>query len=391
MDNTPAAASGGGGTTRSTRRRPSPVQTFSYRFLLIVPVLLAIATALLLFVHSDVNVAMLYSQCHARSRLHWLSRVPVLGGPSCFLVSFFQEAAASVRSAAALGVVLSFVAGLLTVSTVEAARLCNGPAVLIAYPTGPWLVFNLVGGALVWELVIIPAFFLRSKQIIAARAATDRTLAPASHPDVGEAMRHLSAAAEVAAIPIAVAVGFILPSVLMLVLDSPAAVIVWLFFPVYVSLIRQGIRFGLTKLAREHRTWHLESHRPSLLAVYALPILCSVASYVVWFWSLAQRDDRREMTRATVRFIEIDMFFIVLTVLYWIFVETCWEVALVTILASAVLGPGGGLCVGWIYREGRVLQTPEPVPEDVVAAADDEEAGPGAAAPATNEETPLLQ
>ncbi len=63
-----------------------------------------------------------------------------------------------------MGAVLSMVGGLLTVSTIEAARICNAPSVLIAYPTGPWLVFTLVGGAFVWELVIVPAFLHRARR-----------------------------------------------------------------------------------------------------------------------------------------------------------------------------------------------------------------------------------
>ncbi len=145
------------------------VNVLSMRYLVIVPVLLAITTAVVLFIHSDVNVAMLYSQCHARARLPWISHMPLLGAPACFLVSFFGEALASVRAFAIMSVVLSFIASLLTVSTVEAARICNGPSLLIAYPTGPWLVFNLMGGAMVWELLITPAFFHRSKQLLEAR------------------------------------------------------------------------------------------------------------------------------------------------------------------------------------------------------------------------------
>ncbi len=114
-----------------------------------MPVLLAIGTFLVLFVHSDTNIPMLYSQCHARSRLRWLSRIPVLGAPSCFLVSFFQEALASTRAAGTMAAILSFVGGLLTVSLVEAARVCNAPNKLIKYPTLPWIVFNLIGGAAV--------------------------------------------------------------------------------------------------------------------------------------------------------------------------------------------------------------------------------------------------
>ena len=333
--------------------RPTPVRAWSLRLLLVIPVLLALATGLLLFVHSDVNVAMLYSQCHARSRLQWLSRIPVLGAPSCFLVSFFQFALASARSFAVMSVVLSFVAGLLTVTTVESARLCNGPSVLIAYPTGAWLVFNLLGGAIVWELVIIPAFLHRAKRIQAAERTADHTLERAHDPDVGDARRHLAGVAEVAAIPVAVALGFVAPSLAMLILGTPATIIVWLFFPIYVSLLRQLVRPVARSAVTEHRSLHLESHRPSLVAVYAVPVACSALSHALLIWNLFQADDRKEMTRATLKFIEIDFAFIALTVLYWLFVEAGWRVALIMVGATLVLGPGAGVCIGWRYREER--------------------------------------
>jgi len=349
------------------RARQTPVRALSLRLLLVVPVLLAVATGLLLFLHSDVNVALLYSQCHARSRLQWLSRIPVVGAPSCFLVSFFQFALASARSFAVMSVVLSFVAGLLTVSTVESARICNGPSVLIAYPTGAWLVFNLLGGAMVWELVIIPAFLHRAKRMQAAERTADPGPGGARDPDVGEARRHLTGVAEVVAIPVAVALGFVVPSLAMLVLDTPAVIVAWLFFPVYVSLIRQVVRPVAARLVAEHRSLHLESHRPSLVAVYVVPVACSVLSHGLLAWNLLQADDRKEMTRATLKFIEIDFAFIALTVLYWLFVEAGWRVALLTAGAAVLLGPGAGVCVGWHYREehfGTVLDHEDDGDED---------------------------
>jgi hypothetical protein len=368
-------------------RRPRPaVHNFSLRYLVIVPVLLAVLTGILLFIHSDTNTYMLYSQCHARSRLPWLSHIPVLGSPACFLVSFFQEAAASVRAFGLMAVILSFVAGLLTVSTVEAARICNSPSVLIAYPTGPWLVFDLIGGAIVWELVIIPAFFHRSREIIAARRqGGPQQLSGPADPTFGEAMRHLTKVAETVAIPVAVAVGYVVPALLMLVLDHPVAVIVWLFFPVWVSLVRQAMR-RLVLLAREgwDGSLHLESNRLAMLCMYAVPVVCSVLAHAHFIWTLTQPDDRKEMTRSTLKFIAIDAFFVGLTVLYWILVEAGWRVALVMVGASVVLGPGAGICIGWIYRE----QTVDPDRSVTVVAVgsrrESEDSSP-------SEETPLLR
>jgi hypothetical protein len=332
------------------------VHAFPLRYLLVIPVLLSALTGYVLFIHSDTNIYMLYSQCHARSRIPWLSHIPLLGSPACFLVSFFQEAIASARAFGLMAVILSFIAGLLTVSTIEAARICNSPSVLIAYPTGAWLVFNLIGGAIVWELVIIPAFFHRSREIIAARKqGGPQQLSGPADPTFGETMRHLARVAEMVAIPVAVAIGYVVPSLLMLVLDAPVAVLVWLFFPVWVSLVRQTVRRVVLWLREEWNvSLHLESNRPALLAVYFVPIVCSVLAHAHFIWTMTQPDDRKEMTRATLKFITIDAFFVGLTVLYWVFIEAGWRVALVMVGASILLGPGAGVCIGWIYREQTV-------------------------------------
>ncbi|KAL2159036.1 hypothetical protein VTH06DRAFT_2795 [Thermothelomyces fergusii] len=344
------------------QRRRAAVHRFPLRYLLVVPVLLAVLTGGALLLHGDTNIYMLYSQCHARSRLPWLSRLPVLGGPACFLVSFFREAVASVRAAGLMAVVLSFVAGLLTVTTVEAARICNAPSRLIASPTASWLVFDLVAGAFVWQLVIIPAFFRRARDIITARkrqgggGSGPHPLSGPTDPTFGEAMRHLASPAEAVAVPVAVALGYVLPAALMLLLARPAAVLAWLFFPVWVSLAR---RAALALTAR--RAWrgrgnslHLESSRAALLAVYALPVVCSVLSNALFVWTRTRPDDREEMTRSALKFIIINVFFLGLTVLYWILIEAGWPAVLVTVVASVVLGPGAGVCLGWVYREKTV-------------------------------------
>ncbi|CAK7216910.1 hypothetical protein SCUCBS95973_002973 [Sporothrix curviconia] len=377
---------------RRAEGRRHLIHRIGLRYLLVVPVVLAILTAGVLFVHSDVNVAMLFSQCHARARLPVLSKIPLLGAPACFLVSFFQEALApfgSTRAFTTMSVVLSFTASLLTVSTVEAARICNGPSVLIAYPTGPWLVFNLMGGAMVWQLLIIPAFFRRSQDIAAAK---NDPLPEASGPaSLGEG-RHLTVVAEVVAIPVAVALGYVAPALAMLLTAAPAAIAAWLFFPVYVSLLRQGVRFLVKRAIRSHstRTLYLESHTPSLLAVYAVPLALSLASHGLAVWSLLthQPDDRQEMTRSVLRFIEIDFFFIVLTVLYWILVEAGWRVVAVVLATSVLLGPGAGLCLGWIFRE-KQLGLADGLGADEEAEVEVEVEGEDRAA--ASEETPLLR
>lgn len=267
-----------------------------------------------------------------------------------------------------MAVVLAFVGGLLTVSTVEAARICNAPNVLIAYPTGPWLVFDLVGGAVVWQLVIIPAFLHRARSLVEAKESQDDESLD-EHDS-----RHLPDS-EVIAIPVSIAVGFILPSALMLALNTPTTILIWLFFPIYVSLIRQATRKAITLInSSTSTTIHLESNRRSLIFVYILPIICSLAAHVFFIWSLTRPDDRREMTRSIITFIEVDTQFIGWTVLYWMLVEVGWRVPLATIMTTFLVGPGAGTCLGWIYREKLIHEEHDQATNETV-----------------DEETPLLQ
>ncbi|KAG5943688.1 hypothetical protein E4U59_000157 [Claviceps monticola] len=344
--------------------------------LLIVPILLAIATIISLFVHSDVNAALLWSQCHAHSILSPLSRLPVIGTPACFRVSFLLAALDSLRSKAVLSVVLAFIGALLTVSTVESARRVNAGNRIVSRPTLPWLVYTLVGGALVWQLVIVPAFMVAAKMWPMslrgsglARGDTrrggrrggrhgdgdgDGDEDEDDHEHEHEIKCREVAQTELIAIPLAVALGFYVPSVLMLAASSPVTISTWLFFPVYVSLLRQVTRYILSKMARFRAapSCHLESHTESVLCVYALPVLASVLAHgFCLVASLTQPDDRKEFTRSTVRFIEIDYEYIGLTLLYWVFVEVGWRTPLVIAGSSVLLGPGAGTALGWLYRE----------------------------------------
>ncbi|KAK3498765.1 uncharacterized protein B0T23DRAFT_368515 [Neurospora hispaniola] len=344
-----------------------PIHHLNLELILIPPILLAIATALSLFTHSDTDLYMLYSQCHSHARIEWLSRVPLFGPLACFLVSFFQEALLSpVRSKGIMSVILSYVAGLLTITTVESSRICNQSAFFLAFPTATWLIFDLVGGALVWEIIIIPAFFHRAKLVILARRQGTTT---SEGEEVAEpelilgAPRHLSTLAESISIPVSIAIGYILPSLLILLLPSDKTtvpILVWLFFPVWVSFLHQGVRTALLHVFRDHPTWprpfHLETSLLPLVLTYAAPILLSLASHIYLIVTLFTHphDDRKEMTLATTRFIMVNMVFVGLTVLYWAFIEAGWQTALVMLVVTVLAGPGAGVCVGWIWRESAV-------------------------------------
>ncbi|KAL8357056.1 hypothetical protein RB601_008832 [Gaeumannomyces tritici] len=369
-------------------RRPQlPVHRFSYPQLLVVPVLLAAAfvgLAVTLALH-DVNPGLLYSQCHARARVPWLSHVPLLGAPACYLVSFLSEAAASARAAASMASVLSLLGGLATVTAVEASRLCNASAPLIAHPTGPWLVFNLAGGQLVWALVVVPAFLRRAVRL------APLVDGPAADPRLASDARDLSFAADAAAVPLAVAVGFGVPSAALLATrGAPPAVLAWLLFPVAVAALRRAARWALVRASpgRAAPALRLELSVPAMVAVYGPAVLWSAAAHA---WGLAALlagpDDRREMTRSTLRFVGLDALFVGLTVLYWVLAEGGWRPAAVMVLVSVVLGPGAGVCAAWVCREW----TAHAAGLGGRAASDgDEESEPREGDAAAGEDTPLL-
>ncbi|KAK6067421.1 hypothetical protein SCUP515_10154 [Seiridium cupressi] len=320
-------------------------------WLLIVPVLLAVLAIVMLVLHSDYNIPALYSQCRAHSRLHSLSRIPVIGPPSCFLISFFQFANASARSFARMSVILSFVSALLATNLVESARLCNKPSRVISKPTIPWLVFNLIGGVLVWDLVIVPSFLRRAKDIQAARESSRGERMREANSDLDREVRCLSSQVEVWAIPAAVVIGFVVPSLVMLIVNDPVSIAVWLFFPLWVAAIRYVVKVVGVNSVTDPEPYDLEARKWQLVGVYAVPVLCSVLAHGLLIWNLFSHDDRKEMTRATIRFIQIDVVIIGLTVLYWIMVEAGVIVTLAFIGLSILLGPGAGLSAAWVLRE----------------------------------------
>ncbi|TGJ79378.1 hypothetical protein E0Z10_g9396 [Xylaria hypoxylon] len=327
------------------------------QYVLIIPVLISVLATLTLTIHGDVNIPLLYSQCHARSRLPEISHIPVLGAPACFLVSTFMFATASMHGIAQLSVVLAFLGALLTVCRVEAARACNRLSWNIHFPTLSWLVFNLVGGTFVWDLWIVPAFLKHAKDVRVQRIKRDalETQQPSGNlfDDEEQVMleRSFNTKAEVYAIPIAVAIGFIVPSVLMLTLKDAASIIVWLLFPLWVAIVHWVVKFAAVKLITDNGPLYLESHPLSVALVYALPFVASLLAHAFLIWNLFCKDDSRRMTLTALNFIKIDFAFIAATVLYWVFVESGIVPAVVMVVFSVFLGPGAALCLTWLVRE----------------------------------------
>ncbi|ROT34592.1 hypothetical protein SODALDRAFT_329702 [Sodiomyces alkalinus F11] len=392
-------------------RRP-PIHTISIHPLLVPLPLLSLLTLVALTILPGVEIPMLYSQCHARARLPSVSWIPALGAPLCFILSFFHEALAAVRSRATLAVILAYLAAMLTVSLVEAARVASRPNWLLRRVLLLWLVLELVGGAIVWQLLIVGSFLLQTGREVSRHRNAQKALVtpPAEHREEGgegadaraearaeareaaasaedaatpttltrEAIRRrrLETDSDALAIPIAVELGFVLPAIIMFIYHTPATIGLWLLFPVIVSVVRRAVRgivAAIISLRRRRRrrtradatgepssssrpstrprALDLEANRLGLALVYALPVLLSLLAHVFWIWSLTRRDDRKQMTRAVVDFLQLDAAFMLITSLYWLFVETGWKLFLYVVASSVVLGPGAGLCIGWILRE----------------------------------------
>ncbi|KOS17216.1 hypothetical protein ESCO_005936 [Escovopsis weberi] len=388
-----------------------PVRLLPLRWLLAPLAVLVVINCATLFAHSDVDIPLLWSQCHSRERLPALSYVPALGTPACFLLSFYEAALDSSRSRAGICVLLAFLGALATVCWLESTRAWNARSPVIRAPTLPWLAFSLLGpaGAVVWHIAIVPAFVHRARTLFLASVGAGVESAGAGRGQASDGGEHRPEASEreserdaqdaalageagravpdadVVAITVAVALGFFAPSALMLLARTPLAVALWLPFPAYITLVQRGARLAVQRFQRAGPTSVLlERHWQAVALVYLLPAVLSVAGSVLFWWHLLARpDDRRKMTLLTASFLEINATAVAVAVLYWLFVEAGWRLPVFVVAASCVLGPGGGLCLGWLYRE-RLLRHGFG-PRRGGDGADDDERG------AAYEDTPLLR
>ncbi|KAI0525400.1 hypothetical protein F5B22DRAFT_589770 [Xylaria bambusicola] len=338
-----------------------PAERVRVRYLLIVPVLISGLAACTFLFHGDVNASLLYSQCHARSRLPEISRVPVLGAPLCYLVSLFMFATGPGHGIYFFGWYLSFLGALLTVSRVEAARECNKLKWSIRSPTASWLVSNLIGGAFVWNLWIIPTFIKSSRDFwVDVRSvnedAQESGQARQDRQQVGDRIdstRSLTCEAEVYAIIIAVAVGYMVPSVLMLTLRNATSVMIWLIFPLWVAVVHWVVKFAATRLLRNDEPHCLRTHDESLWCIYFLPGFVSFILHVTFVSNLGFMDDSRQMTQMALKFILINFLYTAALVYYWMFVDVNVDELLPLMISSLLFGPGATLCIRRVAQENK--------------------------------------
>ncbi|KAI8275519.1 hypothetical protein K4K60_008586 [Colletotrichum sp. SAR11_57] len=346
---------------------------------LVLPlVLLGLGTAWILFVNSDPSVSAVFTKCFpladgdgegdssdGETTTPFLATIPIVGPPVCCLVSFFRAALDSHRSAIIMGEILAYVGALLTVTTLESARACNQSSSLIRNPTPSWLLFNLAGGAVVWQLVIIPSFLSHERKRQRQSSEEQQALLGPQGQEQQQQHEHMHRhldPVEPPAISAGVVLGYFVPCMLFVLAPGTFSILAWLFFPAYSSVVRIAVR-GLLRVANPPgptagRNLHPESSRAAVLWLYLVPMLWSVVAHWLLLYNIAfVPDDRSHTTRAALGFIIADFTAIGLSVAYWMFAEAGWRLAVLSLAAGAVLGPGAGLCLAWVLREGIMAST----------------------------------
>lgn len=297
----------------------------------------------------------------------WTSCSSYIPTPVCFAVQFFQEAHGTPRGRLEQAVIVSFLAALSNITALESVRARRRAAKnsttttiqdmtpgsiqredqglslkIINNLTIPWLLYGLVMGALAWQLIIVPAFLhLHHKypQQQHSRQQTRKTVShlQANNPD-----------AYPLAIPLSIAIGLLLPAFSMLL--HPTAllpVLLFLFFPILIALTHNFLS-----------NFVLQTTTDSPLVFHAIPILASAISHAAILFLPIEHTPASSAGAAALRFLRLDHTVIFLTVLYWI-ASTTKKISssttsitsiLTTLATTAVLGPGAGICIGWMMH-----------------------------------------
>lgn len=361
--------------------------THPYLTLLLPLAILALVT-IAAFVHaiySNINTLVAFwTPCNGPRLLGQ----PELPTPLCFAIHFFQSAHATLRGRLEQAIIVSFLAGLATITAVESssgvqnradheawtdekkaknenenkveeARKDWGAGLisqkLIENLTIPWLLYSLALGALSWQAIIIPAFLYCRQQKSQSQASSQL------QPWTGETSTDTGVEKDIhsPAIPLSIALGLFLPATLMLLHPSaPLPIILFLLFPLWVTLIQRLLRPLTSQL-----TW---SNKTSKTLLFIPPVIASTLAHIIFLLSIfsspsiltPSNDDTA--TAAALLLLEIDHAAIYLATLYWIYIESNAKTnSVFTTLATTIaLGPGAGICAGWLYDHGGKAQKP---------------------------------
>lgn len=323
-------------------------QPTSTRSTLLPLILLALATiaAFATAISSEwANLSLLWTPCSITT-----TPVPT---PLCFALNFFRAAHASPISRLEQAAIVAFLAALATITASEAAaarredahdekRTTPDRKGELAQPSRgatrsslassiienlavPWLLYNVALGALAWQGIIIPAFLHESAH---RTPRLDHDKRPQQHS---------------LAIPLSVTLGLFLPaSAMLLYPQNPLPIIAFLLFPLWISLAQRL----LTQLP-------LPGITANKAAFYAPALLASTLAHAALLLTLTSTSASTTLprTRSAMLLLELDHAAIFLAVLYWLHRETGGAQRSVArvVAVSLVLGPGAGVCVGWMY------------------------------------------
>ncbi|KAF3771123.1 hypothetical protein M406DRAFT_349555 [Cryphonectria parasitica EP155] len=423
----------------STQRQitpPPPVLTQTLPRLLVplVALLLSTFAAFIIAISANLtNLISLWTQCSSSPApsSSWLalagSTQAALRELLCFGVLFFQTALDSTLARLEMACIVAFLAALATVTAIEAARARadeereqrqrasdsgkEKPVMMAAEDddnnnnnnrgghdqhhhrhhhlwslravrnlTVPWLLYNLVLGAIAWQTIIIPAFITRQSSSASTTSRRRNTLGQRLLPNRAAGTRRslgLGPGRPRLAIAAGTLFGVLAPGALLLLqphAPSPTVILVWLLFPVCASLVRYLVRLPI--VAGHHHHHHQQqssstrttSSSPSMALAYAIPILCSAASHALLLTHLflllrttttaaaaatTATDDHSSSspTRSALVLLEVDHTALLLTFLYWVYAEAGGRAVYLAIASSLLLGPGAGVCLGWLYRD----------------------------------------
>lgn len=306
---------------------------------------------------------------------------PLAGQIACFLSAFFKQCLSHKSDSAFMACILALVSALLTVSHVEASRLVNQQSNLLTRPAWIWFAVNAITCAIVSPIVLC-ASIVRSRnaaevsrggEIVhhgnsgdedeGADENIDRdenqslsnvdTRAPvAASATWAYQTRSLSSQKRTFSIPIAVAIGFVIPSILLLADPNPAVAAAWNIFPFAIYLVDSAAH-RLLGGVEDNEHYHAENNTGSAARIYCIPIAFSTVAHFYLVASLA-REPAIVWTPST-KLMFINFCFMFLIYLYWILIESSTKTFWVTVLITCVAGPGAGVSIGWILKERRLF------------------------------------
>ena len=282
-------------------------------------------------------IASLWGICSSSSSPYpEISGIPVIGIPCCALSIFFASTVATPSGRVFMSVFFSFITALITTTMVESQRQGETPNAVMRYPAAPWLLVNIVSGAIVAPLVMAPGFFHHSRRCL-RKQQQSRIASAGSLPN-----RAVHASAKLA-IPLSVTGGFIIPSMILIFASSPTTVILWQFFPIYVAILFRLLRTILNQLPRTISTAS-QGRLKELL--FTIPILLSILSYtslIIYSFSLLfsqHHDEASHLTIAALHVLAINFLTIFITLIYWLYVEGGTSTTRAALKWTLVAGPG---------------------------------------------------